>query len=271
MKILRLKIQSFLKIQFRSFTANKSNIIFSQLGSTFNQRPPWASVASSSPKVKLSFDNLAKYIPFVSNSCTSTSSFDNKFKSNFNNKDGLFGLPELKNYNGLFLLRQKAEQKVNELIKEAFDDVGRLKTKRKLVEIFDDISNELCCVADLAEFVRTSHPDSNFRDAANQTFSAISQIVESLNTNYELYSKLKSSLKDKSNQDLVNMDECDKRVCNLFLIDFEQSGIHLDQSKRNKFVKINDQLVDVLMKFQINSQAPSYIKASDVNPKFNSM
>ena len=87
MKILRLKIQSFLKIQFRSFTANKSNIIFSQLGSTFNQRPPWASVASSSPKVKLSFDNLAKYIPFVSNSCTSTSSFDNKFKSNFNNKE----------------------------------------------------------------------------------------------------------------------------------------------------------------------------------------
>jgi hypothetical protein len=258
-------------IQIRSFTTNKSNVTLRQLGSTFNQQPPWTSPTHKQKKFKLSFDYLTKYIPFVSNSSSSTSAFDNILKFNSKSKDGLFGLSELTNYDGLLLLRQKAEKRVNELIKEAFDDKNRLKTKRKLVEIFDDISNELCCVADLAEFIRTSHPDSNYRDAANQTFSAISQIVESLNTNYELYAKLKSSLQEKSNQDWLNMDECDRRVCNLFLIDFELSGIHLDQSKRNSFVKINDKLVDVLMKFQINSQAPSYIKASDVDPKFNSM
>lgn len=72
----------------------------------------------------------------------------------------------------------------------------------------------------------------------------------------------------KTNPSLM-MDECDKRVCNLFLIDFEQSGIHLDDNTRNNFVKINDQLVNVLMQFQINSQKPSEVTTGEIDPKFS--
>ena len=61
------------------------------------------------------------------------------------------------------------------------------------------------------------------------------------------------------------------RVCKLFLADFEQSGIHLDQASRESFVAVNDQLVNVLMKFQVNSQAPAETSTAQVDPKFAEM
>lgn len=133
--------------------------------------------------------------------------------------------------------------------------------KRKMVQIFDDISNELCCVADMAEFVRTSHPDPAYRHLADDTYAQISRIVERLNTNHELYTRLKRSLAADE-----RMDECDKRVCRLLLADFEQSGIHLDEGARNRFVHVNDELVAVLMQFQINTQEPSLVALTNVQP-----
>lgn len=176
--------------------------------------------------------------------------------------NGLFGKKELSHYEGFYELGKQAEIKVNALVNEAFsqDTVS----KRKMVEIFDDISNELCCVADLAEFVRTSHPDANFRQSSNLIFGQISQIVEKLNTNFELYVKLKDSLDLEASK----LDDCDIRVCKLFLADFEQSGIHLDRSSRSKFVAINDHLVNLLMNFQINSQKPSLINVNQMDPKY---
>lgn len=236
----------------------------SQLGITFNQRPqqqqPQSQLShsssflfSSSTKIKDSFNNtLNKYT--------------NRFKpsSSRANSVGLFGKSTLSHYDGFQILKEDAESNVSRLIQEVMSDDKQ--NKRKVVEIFDDISNELCCVADMAEFIRTSHPDIKYRQAANFTFEAISQLVEKLNTNFELYSKLRSSL----SQD-ARMDECDQRVCRLFLLDFEQSGIHLDQKSRNNFVAINDQLVHVLMKFQINSQAPSQVGWNEIDPKFKQM
>ena len=178
----------------------------------------------------------------TSNTSTPVSSFSSFLSetSNRTNKSpppaGLFGKNELLDYEGFYKLKEACDHKVNALIRETF----AVDCKRKLVEIFDDISNELCCVADLAEFVRTSHPNVHFREAANMTFGEISQIVEKLNTNYELYARLKDSLHADP-----SLDECDKRVCKLFLIDFELSGIHLSKKKRDLFVDLNDQLVSV--------------------------
>ncbi len=70
------------------------------------------------------------------------------------------------------------------------------------------------------------------------------------------------------NNETSNMDECDKRVCNLFLNDFEQSGIHLDQTTRNKFVNVNDQLLDYMAQFQASTQAPTQISFKDIEQKF---
>lgn len=47
-----------------------------------------------------------------------------------------------------------------------------------MVEIFDELSDTLCKVADMAEFVRVAHPDKNVAHAAENACIAVSGIVE---------------------------------------------------------------------------------------------
>ena len=189
-----------------------------------------------------------------------------------NNQTGLFGIQELRSPEGFYNLKDNAAATVNNLLNEA---LSTDRPKRKLVQIFDDISNNLCKVADLSEFVRTSHPNERYRQAADYTFACISEIVENLNTNLELYNKLRTFYVDNENLNVNNkdftVDECDKRVTKLYLADFEQSGIHLDENNRKKFVQVNNKLIELLTKFQISSQLPSEIPAQNVDKKFEDM
>ena len=114
--------------------------------------------------------------------------FNQKQKSSKNsfgykyNAVGLFGIKDLKKPEGFYNLKDNVASSVNNLLNEALSNET---PNRKLVQIFDDISNNLCKVADLSEFVRTSHPNSEYREAADNAFACISEIVENLNTNLE--------------------------------------------------------------------------------------
>ena len=70
------------------------------------------------------------------------------------NKTGLFGLPELKTSQGWVELKEKCFDNCDELVEEVVSE----KRKRNVAVIFDDLSDELCRVADMAEFVRLAHP-----------------------------------------------------------------------------------------------------------------
>ena len=50
--------------------------------------------------------------------------------------------------------------------------------KRKIVEVFDELSNSLCKIADLAEFIRIAHPDQHFGHSAEDACIAVSTLVE---------------------------------------------------------------------------------------------
>lgn len=47
-----------------------------------------------------------------------------------------------------------------------------------MVSIFDQLSNSLCSLADLAEFIRTAHPDKSFITAAEDSCISMNTIVE---------------------------------------------------------------------------------------------
>ena len=87
---------------------------------------------------------------------------------------GLFGIPELKTEDGFDTLKNHALAEVNILIKE----VTNKDRKKKMVEIFDELSNTLCKVADLAEFIRVAHPDQRYVRAAEDACITVSGIVE---------------------------------------------------------------------------------------------
>ena len=60
--------------------------------------------------------------------------------------------------------------------------------------MFDDLSDELCRVADMAEFVRLAHPEPEVSYAAQEACIAISGLVETLNTHTGIYQKLKEAV-----------------------------------------------------------------------------
>lgn len=87
---------------------------------------------------------------------------------------GLFGIPELQSYEGFYYLKEQAIFKTDDLINEA---TSRDRS-RKMVQIFDELSDTLCKVADLSEFIRLGHPQGTFSHAAEDACVSISGVVE---------------------------------------------------------------------------------------------
>ena len=165
---------------------------------------------------------------------------------------GLFRIPQLTDYTGFYLLQQQAQSETEELVKEASGN----SRGRKLVKVFDQLSDCLCRVADMADFVRVAHPDQEFAQAAEEACMNISSLVEMLNTNTSIYEALKKVL---VKGDEFGMDEIDQRVAELFMFDFEQSGIHLSEEKRKDFVNLNESILSLGTFFMQGCHQPTSV------------
>ncbi|EZA60986.1 Mitochondrial intermediate peptidase [Ooceraea biroi] len=168
---------------------------------------------------------------------------------------GLFGILELKDEDGFTILKRRAMAKVDVLIKEATSK----NRNRKMVEIFDELSDTLCKVADMAEFIRIAHPNREYVRAAEDACITISGVVEKLNTHRELYDSLKQVA---SNGDIQATADIDNHVAKLFLFDFEQCGIHLPERQRRRVVELNDYILQVGQRFMAGAVSPRLVDAN---------
>uniref|UniRef100_A0A0K0DYP4 Peptidase_M3 domain-containing protein n=1 Tax=Strongyloides stercoralis TaxID=6248 RepID=A0A0K0DYP4_STRER len=150
---------------------------------------------------------------------------------------GLFGVPQLSSPSGFKEFSKLTIEKSQNLVNQIINNKPH-NPNRPYVALFDDISNEICKVADLAECVRLTHHDVSYTSAAQDTMSKFTEIVESLNTNSSLYNALKKSLVDEK----YKLDEIDIRTLKMFLEDFEQSGIHLSDEKKAQFVNLSNEI-----------------------------
>ncbi|XP_065084685.1 mitochondrial intermediate peptidase [Ochlerotatus camptorhynchus] len=171
------------------------------------------------------------------------------------NEVGLFSIPELTSHEGFYVLKEKAIFKTEDLIEEATSS----QRTRKMVTIFDELSDTLCKVADLSEFIRLAHPQSNYSHAAEDACITISGIVEKLNTHKKLYKALKRVVDEN---DLMETTDVDKHVAELFLFDFEQCGIHLKEQDRQRVVYLNDCILQLGQRFMAGAVHPRTIKKS---------
>lgn len=163
---------------------------------------------------------------------------------------GLFSIPELTSYEGFYVLKKNAMLKADELIAEASSGAQR---SRKMVQIFDELSDTLCKVADMAEFVRLAHPNRKFSEAAEDACISISVLVEKLNTNRTLFTALKNVV---DHGDSMETNAIDRHVSSLFLFDFEQCGIHLEEQKRQRVVYLTDCILQLGQRFMAGAVNP---------------
>ncbi|KAJ8412553.1 hypothetical protein AAFF_G00128890 [Aldrovandia affinis] len=172
----------------------------------------------------------------------------------FEKNVGLFGVPELCTQAGFEVVEDRAQKETEQLVHRVCSSPPGALT----VETFDQLSDNLCKVADLADFVKVAHPDPAFREAAERTCINIGTVVEKLNTNVELCTSLKNLLYNK--EVLAALDPETRRVAELFMFDFEISGIHLDEKKRRKAVSLNVNLLDLSNEFLMGSHLPNKIE-----------
>lgn len=172
----------------------------------------------------------------------------------FQKNVGLFGVPELSSPDGFAVVQDRALRETEQLVEKACRSPPGAIT----VKTFDQLSDTLCKVADLADFVKVAHPDPAYREAAEKTCIQIGTMVEKLNTNVELCSSLKNLL---DNKDIMNsLDPETRRVAELFMFDFEISGIHLNEKKRKEAVNLNVKLLDLNNEFLVGSHTPNKIE-----------
>ncbi|XP_055837539.1 mitochondrial intermediate peptidase [Episyrphus balteatus] len=201
--------------------------------------------------------NFKNYVSTWSPLATAFNSPPHKRINLTRNDVGLFNLPELKSFEGFYLLKDNVGNKTDDLIQEAISQ----NRSRKMVEIFDELSDSLCKVADLAEFIRIAHPQSKYSHAAEEACITISGIVESLNTHKPIFKALQGVVE---NGDIMPTTEIDRHVAKLFLFDFEQCGIHLPESERQKVVRLNDAILQLGQKFMHGAVNPSAIPRKSV-------
>jgi len=179
-----------------------------------------------------------------------------QFKFNWGQRSstGLFGIPELKTCEGFTELKERCISNSQALV----DEVISPSRTRNVAVIFDDLSDELCRVADMAEFIRLAHPDQEFALAAQDACIAISGLVEQLNTHVGIYSALKKAVEEGDMNPETNVD---KLVAKLFLQDFQQCGIHLKDHEREKVVELNDRILRLGQHFANGCHQPRIVKS----------
>lgn len=153
---------------------------------------------------------------------------------------GLFKNSMLQTPEGLVEFSEKSLKQAKTLVRTMLVEAkntenGRLTYIRKL----DQLSDILCRVIDVAEFIRVVHPSQKWVDAAQKTHEMMFEYMNQLNTNVDLYKTLANILDLYIAQELSDEEV---EVGKYLRQDFERSGIAMDPDTRDNFVSITQQI-----------------------------
>ncbi|KAK6536588.1 Mitochondrial intermediate peptidase [Arthrobotrys megalospora] len=152
---------------------------------------------------------------------------------------GLFQNRFLTTPNGFIIFANSCLKKARRVV----DRVSRATSQEdhiRIIKDLDRLSDLLCRVLDLSDFIRNTHPDQNFVIAADQAFQSVYEYMNVLNTTTDLYTSLKSAM---FNPVVVgHWDEVSKSVGRTLLADFEKSGINLPDRSKQRFVSLSSDI-----------------------------
>ncbi|KAG0668429.1 Mitochondrial intermediate peptidase [Maudiozyma exigua] len=168
----------------------------------------------------------------------STLSDFSKDKGNINNV-GLFKNPYLTDPKGLKEFSKASLVKARELTDLMKTDLSNEGLKNYIINL-DKLSDTLCRVIDLCEFIRSAHPDEKFVRAAQQCHEEMFEFMNILNTDVTLYETLKRVLVDEPIAKLLSKEET--KVGRILLEDFEKSGICMTAEVRDKFISLSQDI-----------------------------
>ncbi|KAH7393885.1 mitochondrial intermediate peptidase [Phaeosphaeria sp. MPI-PUGE-AT-0046c] len=131
-----------------------------------------------------------------------------------------------------------------------------------MVKDLDKLSDLLCRVIDLADFVRSTHPNRKFQIMAVKAYHTVFQYMNQLNTTPVLYNQLKKASDIPEVYQTWTQEE--RIVANILMEDFARFGIGLDDATRERLVDLSGEIAEVGSQF-VEGMAPEALTL-----KFNS-
>lgn len=114
---------------------------------------------------------------------------------------------------------------------------------RTMARDLDRLSDTLCRVIDLSDFVRSTHPDGRIQQAANQAHATMFEYMNQLNTMTGLNEQLAVAM---ANDDIWNnWSEEERVVARALKKDFTNSAISLPKAMRERFVSLSQKIAEV--------------------------
>ena len=107
----------------------------------------------------------------------------------------------------------------------------------------DRLSDLLCRVIDLSDFVRSVHPDGGVQATANQAYATMFEYMNVLNTTTGLNEQLKTAMSVSEVWDSWSEEE--RTVAKILEKDFSKSAIDLAHAERQAFVDISNEIAQV--------------------------
>ncbi|KAG0634408.1 hypothetical protein HOY80DRAFT_1140702 [Tuber brumale] len=147
----------------------------------------------------------------------------------------------------------------NRMLKKArvlVDKIVKAQSPEELqgvVKDLDRLSDLLCRVIDMADFVRSTHPTQDIVVAANEAYGLMYEYMNILNTTTGLYGALKRALENR--EVVAQLSNEEKTVARILYKDFEKSGINLPAAARKKFVELSNRIAELGPEF-VNGMEP---------------
>ena len=180
-----------------------------------------------------------------------------------NQSTGLFDKPQFSSAEGFRQATLEALIRARDLVAEISNMADNERPSEEVAIKMDELSDVLCKVADLSECVRLVHPDPTFQRAAEKASLEINGFVEELNTDTSLHRSLLQFMKSR---EFSETDPIMRRTTELLMHDFEASGIHLDQEKRERVVELNNRILELSHQFMQNTTQPTIVSRDNCHP-----
>lgn len=127
----------------------------------------------------------------------------------------------------------------------------------------DQLSDLLCRVIDLSDFMRSNHPDQRFVDYANRAYAAMFEYMNELNTNAGLNEQLKKAF--SMPEVIDDWSEEEKIVGRILMKEFSNSAIDLPDKERRRFVDLSNDIAALGNEFMHGVEPADQILSLDAN------
>ncbi|KAL2154376.1 hypothetical protein VTH82DRAFT_3052 [Thermothelomyces myriococcoides] len=165
---------------------------------------------------------------------------------------GLFHNAYLKEPRGFLTFARVSLKKAQAIVAKVLA-ASSVQEYRGIVRDLDRLSDILCRVLDMADFVRVTHPDRYAQQMATMAWDMVYQYMNELNTMTGLHDQLVTAM---SNPDVTAVwSEEEKTVAAVLRLDFTKSAVNLPKKNRDRFVELSSEISAVGSAF-VQEMAP---------------